>query len=102
MPDLATLLVPGRATPIVHNAMIDYCEVDRSGLIFAILATPAGMSADNMVTYVSQTAALEGRSEFGAIFWPRVAVMNPATAVLRIRGDGPHRFRADSSRASSA
>ncbi len=80
VPDLATLLVPGRATPIVHNAMIDYCEVDRSGLIFAILATPAGMSADNMVTYVSQTAALEGRSEFGAIFWPRVAVMNPATA----------------------
>ncbi len=78
--DLATLLVPGRATPVVHNAMIDYCEVDRAGMVLAILATPAGMSADDIVTYVSQTAALEGRSEFGAIFWPRVAVMNPATA----------------------
>ena len=78
--DLATLIVPGRATSIVHNAMLDYCEIDRAGMVFAILATPAGMSADAIVTYVSQTAALEGRSELGAIFWPRVYVMNPATA----------------------
>jgi hypothetical protein len=80
--DVATLLVPGRATPAVHNAMIDYCEVDRAGMVFPILATPAGMSAEEIVTYVSQTAALEGRSEFGAIFWPRVAVLNPAAALF--------------------
>jgi phage tail sheath protein FI len=78
--DLATLLVPGRATSGVHNAMIDYCEIDRSGLVFPILATPAGMSAEDIVTYVSQDAQLEGRSEFGAIFWPRVQVLNPSTA----------------------
>ena len=78
--DLATLLVPGRATPGVHNAMIDYCEIDRSGLVFPILATPAGMSADAIVAYVSQEAQLEGRSEFGAIFWPRIQVLNPSTA----------------------
>jgi hypothetical protein len=77
--DLATLLVPGRATPAVHNAMTSYCEVDRGGLVFPILATPAGMSADDIVTYVSQTAQLEGKTEFGAIFWPRIQVLNPST-----------------------
>jgi phage tail sheath protein FI len=78
--DLAMLLVPGRATSAVHNGMIDYCEIDRSKQVFPILATPAGMSAQDIVTYVSQDAQLEGRSEFGAIFWPRIQVLNPSSA----------------------
>jgi phage tail sheath protein FI len=78
--DLAMLIVPGRATSGVHNGMIDYCEIDRSGAVFPILATPAGMSAQDIVTYVSQDAQLEERSEFGAIFWPRIQVLNPSSA----------------------
>ena len=77
--DLAMLIVPGRATPDVHNAMISYCQVDRAGSVFPILATPAGMSAQDIVNYVSTTAHLEGMSEFGAIFWPRVQIANPST-----------------------
>jgi hypothetical protein len=51
--DLALLLVPGRATPAVHNAMLRYCEVARSGTVFAVLDPPANQSAAEMVTYVS-------------------------------------------------
>ena len=80
--DLATLLVPGRATPAVHTAMVDYCEIARAGMVFPILPTPAGMSADAIVEYVSVTAELEGRSELGAIFWPRIQVLNPSAALF--------------------
>lgn len=42
---------------------------------------PTGPAAD-IVTYVATTAALEELSEFGAIYWPRVKVLNPAKSVF--------------------
>ena len=80
--ELSLLLVPGRATPAVHNAMVRYCEVDRDGGVFAVLDPPANQSATDIVTYVATTAALEQLSEFGAIYWPRVKVLNPAKSVF--------------------
>lgn len=80
--DLSLVLVPGRATPAVHNAMVRYCEVDRDGMAFAVLDPPAHQSATDIVTYVRTTAALESLSEFGAIYWPRVKVLNPAKSVF--------------------
>jgi hypothetical protein len=80
--ELSLLLVPGRATPAVHNAMLRYCEVDRGGALFAVLDPPANQSATDIVTYVATTAALENFSEFGAIYWPRVKVLNPAKSVF--------------------
>ena len=80
--ELSLLLVPGRATPAVHNAMVRYCEVDRDGAVFAVLDPPANQSATDIVTYVATTAALEELSEFGAIYWPRVKVLNPAKSVF--------------------
>ncbi|MFP2958495.1 phage tail sheath family protein [Myxococcus sp. 1LA] len=80
--ELSLLLVPGRATPAVHNAMVRYCEVERDGAVFAVLDPPANQSAMDIVTYVATTAALEQLSEFGAIYWPRVKVQNPAKSVL--------------------
>ena len=71
-----------RATPAVHNAMVRYCEVDRDGAVFAVLDPPANQSATDIVTYVATTAALEQLSEFGAIYWPRVKVLNPAKSVF--------------------
>jgi phage tail sheath protein FI len=79
--DLSLLLVPGRATPAVHAAMIQYCEVARDGKVFAILDPPEGLSATQIVEYVRTTAALEGASEYAAIYWPRVQVLNPARSV---------------------
>src|SRR5690606_15365864 len=79
---LSLLLVPGRATPAVHNAMVRYCEVDRDGTVFAVLDPPANQSATDIVTYVATTASLEQLSEFGAIYWPRVKVLNPQKSVF--------------------
>jgi len=80
--ELTLLLVPGRATPAVHNAMVRYCEVDRDGTVFAVLDPPANQSATDIVTYVATTASLENLSEFAAVYWPRVKVLNPAKSVF--------------------
>lgn len=80
--NLSLLIVPGRATSAVQNAMITYCEVTRGRQAFAILDPPAATSASGMVTYVDTTAALGGLSEFGAIFWPRIKVVNPNKTVF--------------------
>lgn len=77
----AILICPDRATPVVHNSMITYCEVHREGSIFAILDPPASLSATQMVEYVKSTALLLQSSEFAAIYWPRVLVQNPNTAI---------------------
>jgi phage tail sheath protein FI len=80
--DITLLMVPGQATPAVHNAMLTYCEVARDGLTFAILDPPAGISAEDMVNYVTSDAALQNASEHGAIYWPRVKVLNPDKKVF--------------------
>ncbi len=80
--DMALLLVPGRATFAMHNAMLRYCEVDRDGAVFAVLDPPAGISAVEIVAYVEATAALLNLSEFGALYRPRVKVLNPSKAVF--------------------
>src|SRR5512138_3051285 len=79
---LSLLIVPGRATPAVHAAMLAYAEVEREGTVFAILDPPAAQSATAIVTYVSTTAALENASEYGAIYWPRIKVLNAKKCVF--------------------
>lgn len=71
------LAVPGRATSGVQNAMLNYAENLRNGSMFCVLDPPAGLTAQQMVTYVESTAALLESSEFGAIYWPRVRILNP-------------------------
>lgn len=80
--DLSMLMVPGRATPAVHNAMVAYCEVTRDGSVFPILDPPENMSATEIVEYLQVTAGLLNLSEYGAIYWPRVEVVNPAKSVF--------------------
>ena len=80
--NLGLLLVPAQATPVVHNAMLSYCEQTRFGSVFAILDPPANQSAEEMVTYVQSTALLYELSEFGAIYWPQVSVANPSATVF--------------------
>jgi phage tail sheath protein FI len=80
--DASILIVPGRATPAVHNAMLTYCEVHRDGTMFAILDPPPSLTAAEMVTYASTTASLENASEYGAIYWPRVKILNPKKSVF--------------------
>ena len=80
--DASLLIVPGRATAAMHQAMYAYCELTRSGQMFAILDPPANQTAAQMVTYVTDTAALYQASEFAAIYWPRVKILNPSKAVF--------------------
>lgn len=75
--DVDVLITPGRATSAVHNAMITYCEITRAGLAFSILDPPANTTAAGMVTYVKSTASIYQLSEYAAIYWPRIKVINP-------------------------
>jgi phage tail sheath protein FI len=75
--DLSIVLIPGQATPGVHQGLVRYCEVDRAGLCFAVLDPPERISATGIVDYVDQSAALGGLTEHAAIYWPRVQVLNP-------------------------
>jgi phage tail sheath protein FI len=47
-----------------------------------VLDPPERMSATDIVEYVDHTAALGGSSEHGAIYWPRVEVLNPDRSVF--------------------
>jgi len=80
--DLSLLLVPGRATAAVHNAMVSYCEVTRDGMAFAVLDPPENQSATDIVNYVTSIAALQELTEHAAIYWPRVQVLNPVRSVF--------------------
>lgn len=76
------LIVPGRATSAVHNAMITYAEVTRGGLLFCIFDPPANQTADQIVTYVWTTASIGNLSDKAAIYWPRIKVANPNPAIF--------------------
>ncbi len=76
--NLTLLSVPGRATSAVHNAMLAYAGVTRRAQVFAILDPPSGNTAVQIVAYVKTTASLKGSSNHGAIYWPRIKILNPA------------------------
>jgi hypothetical protein len=75
--DVELLICPEMATPAIQNAALSYVSVYRNGEMFFIADPPAGMSPDAMVQYVVQTAAIKNSTEHGAIYWPRVKVLNP-------------------------
>ena len=79
---LAVVIVPGRATAAVHTAMLTYCEITRDRGCFAVLDPPANQAAIGIVTYAESTAAILGLSELGALYWPRVKVLNPSRTVF--------------------
>lgn len=79
--DLTTIAVPGVATSAVHNGMITYCESTRAGQLFAVLDPPANQTASQIITYVNSTASIGGLSEYAAIYWPQIRVLNPSSAL---------------------
>ena len=85
--EVRIVTIPGRATSAVHNGMLTYCESYRDGKCFAVLDPPAGLSASAIKTYVVTTAALKNLSEYGAIYWPRIQVLNPSKTVYGNNGN---------------
>ena len=71
------LIVPQRATPAVHNAMVTYCTITRAQQVFAILDPPAGQTVAQVVNYVANTAVLVEAPEVAAIYYPRIKVATP-------------------------
>ena len=80
--DLSLIMVPGRATPAVHDAMLQYCEIERAGLVFAVLDPPSDLSAVAVKDYVRNVANLMDASEYGAIYWPWLKIVNPSKTVF--------------------
>jgi len=80
----ALLAVPGRATSDVHNAMLTYCSVIRNKRVFAVLDPPEGYTAEEIITYVKTTAAIQNTvdSEMAAIYWPRITISNPNETIF--------------------
>ena len=79
---IRVLISPDRPTAAVANAMITYCDTFRDKECFAIIDPPAGFSTTQIITYVDTTAALLNLSEFGAIYWPQVKILNPSKGVF--------------------
>lgn len=75
--DLTLLIIPGRATAAVQNAMVQYAEVTRSKSIFCVLEPPEALNATGIINYVENTAGLLNTTEQAAIYWPRVKILNP-------------------------
>lgn len=80
--NLTMLIVPGKATSGIQNAMLSYCEGHRDGMVFCVLDPPSGLTAVQMVSYIEDTAALLESSEFGAIYWPYIQIINPKKALF--------------------
>lgn len=75
---ITLLAIPDRATTTVHLAMITFCEVTREGAVWAVLDPPASQSPSGIVTHIQ---SLTGSEHFG-LYWPRVKVPNPSTAIF--------------------
>jgi hypothetical protein len=85
IPDV--LMVPQRATPAMHNAMVTWCVTTMGGLTFPVLDPPAGYTDEEIETYFVTTAALRELSENGAFYWPRIRVGNPLKSVYGQEND---------------
>jgi len=74
-----TLMIsPDRAVVAVHNAIITYCEITRNFEIFAVLDPPSNYSDTSIVTHKLSLTS----SEMYDLYWPRVKIPNPSTAVF--------------------
>jgi phage tail sheath protein FI len=76
--DITILVSPDNTSQAVHNAMLQYCEITRKGLVYAVLDPPVNTARDAMVTYID-TLTL---NEFGALYWPRVKIVNPSKTIF--------------------
>jgi hypothetical protein len=81
--DSDTLAVPNySSTAAVSGAMIQFCEVEMNGLMFAIIDPPSSANASAIVTWFEDTAMLTNLSELAAAYWPRTTITNKWASVF--------------------
>jgi hypothetical protein len=83
VPDVSLLFVPGRANAAFHTELLTYAADPRRGTVFVVLDPPPQLDAMGILAY-QQSAGLEGLSEFGALYWPRLRIANPSPAVYGV------------------
>jgi phage tail sheath protein FI len=71
------LIVPGKYSAAVLIGMLAYAEYYRNGSMFCVLDCPPQYTAAQMNAWMDSSGLTE-LSEFGAIYWPRIKVANPA------------------------
>jgi len=78
--DLTILSIPDIGTMAVQKAMIQYCEIVRNKLVFAILDPQADLSDAGVRTQQANLGS-EGVTENAALYWPRLVIANPSKVV---------------------
>jgi len=76
--EITLLAIPDRATDAVQEAMITFCETTRERRVFAVMDPAASASASTIITNMAALTA----SESFALYWPRIKVANPDTAIF--------------------
>jgi len=76
--NITLLAIPDSTAETVQEAMITFCEVTREKQVFAVMDPAASASASTIVTNMQALTA----SENFALYWPRIKVPNPDTAVF--------------------
>ena len=77
---IRVIAAPDRDSGTVQEALVDYAEVTRDGSMFAVVTLPLALTATGAITHVETTFSLLNRSEFGAVYWPGLNVLNPSTS----------------------
>lgn len=75
------LCAPGQYSNAVLSGLMDYAAITRGGSMFCVLDCPPGYTKAQMVAWMA-SASLTERSEYAALYWPRVRVANPSSAVF--------------------
>jgi phage tail sheath protein FI len=76
---ITLLSCPDATASAVQVAMLDYCGDKREGLVFALLDAPSAQSATDIVAHRA-TLNTSTHQENGALYWPRVKIVNPNKA----------------------
>lgn len=81
--DTDLLIVPHySSTAVVANAMVQYCEVERDGLMFTVIDPPEGYSTAQIIDWFENDVQLTNVTEVAATYWPRIRITNKWTGVF--------------------
>jgi len=83
VPEITMLASPDRSTTAVQSAILTYCEITRAltnEKVWAVLDPPAGLSYTAIGTH--RDSLSPGETEAGGLFWPRIEIANPSSAVF--------------------
>lgn len=78
--DITLLACPDNVTSTVQKAMVNYCQITRKLMAFAILDPGTNLTASGIISQKDNLGS-EGNSEQGALYWPRVKIINPDKTV---------------------